>query len=692
MKPRKTHAAILIAALAASNAGAENAMPQLIDFDERPRAFGEGVSAQNRTPAGDSTLAQLRRDPRVSELQTGRSAAHAAVKTKGFTLSLSNAREVAHVEELEVTSKDGTTHLYRYDTETGNETSIIVHGDDMLGRVRVGDDTWRLTPLGDGLTAVFRYETSTIKEHPEGWEDLVGGGGTASWLESARRNLIERNEQSTGDTPAQTTIDVLVAYTSGANAVAGATATSIDMALEAMFAYTNRIFKRSGSDTRMRLVHTAHVGYKRSSSMVDDLCRLTAQGETWGDLVGCIKANATRPEALDELHRLRKTHDADLVALAVGRPARGGFSGIAWIAPNDENYGFSVFALHAELAGTYVFAHEIGHNLGGGHNPGRATRENGQPWRPYGHGRCNTEERWHTVMSYSNAGPPKSKPCGRRTRIPLFSSPDVTGPRGTPTGDTHTHNVVRLIEESTETVTKYRGHEFAHFVPFMPGTRLQKQGVSGYVRIVNASTQGGRIAIKATDDAGNIKQTSIWIGGFKTREFKSKDLEAGNTGGLREGIGRGTGHRRLLLESNLLLAVRGYVQTHDGLLINTDKTEEHVQSPQGRISGIRFFNPGSVEKSQSVLRIINPYARRIDVEVYGIDDKGRWGDEPVKFELGARRAINIGSGTLEEGPSFAEGALGDGAGKWRLLVATSKRVHVMSLLFSNTGYVSNLSH
>ena len=688
MKPQKRYAAILIAVLAAGTAGAENAMPQLIVFDEGQMSLGATASAQSTTPAGDNALAQLRRDPGVSELEVGWSAAQAAIRNKGFTLSSGNARQLAHIEGLEVTSTKGTTHLYRYDIETGNETSITVRENDMLGRVRVGPDTWRITPLGDGRTAVFRYETSTIRRHPQGWDELVGKEPQRPGEVHALGKVTEKHQRRTGETKASETIDVLVAYTSAARTAAQAGGASIDLALAAIVADTNRMFKRSRINTRIELVHTVHVSYTQGANMKEDLCRLTGRGRTWGGwLRTCATTGVTRPEALDGLHKMRDKYKADLVTLMVGMKANRR-AGIAWIAP-EPDYAFSVFSAEAELAGQYVFAHEIGHNMGAGHNPGRATRGNGQPLRPYGHGRCNTKERWHTVMSYSDAGPPTFKRCSQ-SRVAAFSSPRVAGPKGTPLGDEHTHNVARLISETTGTVSKHRGYAFTHLVPFMPGTRMQEQGLVGSVRIGNGSRRGGRIQIKATDDSGKVERTSIWIGALKARQFTSRDLEAGNRKGLREGIGPGTGHRRLVLESDLSLAVRGHVLTHDGLVISADETAQTFDIDPGELAGIHFLNPGSAGAA-SVLRIINPHGRRVDIKVLGIDDQGVWGEESVTFELGAKRAINIASRTLEEGPSFATGALGDGAGKWRLLVSTSERVHIMSLLFSQTGYVSNLS-
>ena len=131
-------------ALAVGNAAAQNAMPQLLEFDEGQVPLGAKDSAKPMTPQAGETLAALRTDPRVSELRVGWSAGEAAIEAKGFSLSLRNAQTPAHVEGLEVTTTDGTTHLYRYDAETGHETSIVVRGDDMLGRVRTGTETWRL--------------------------------------------------------------------------------------------------------------------------------------------------------------------------------------------------------------------------------------------------------------------------------------------------------------------------------------------------------------------------------------------------------------------------------------------------------------------------------------------------------------------------------------------------------------------
>ena len=86
-------------------------------------------------------------------------------------------------------------------------------------------------------------------------------------------------------------------------------------------------------------------------------------------------------------------------------------------------------------------------------------------------------------------------------------------------------------------------------------------------------------------------------------------------------------------------------------------------------------------------------------EISGVDDAGAPGG-PVTVPVPAFRAVELTSAELEAGaadpegasPDAAvEGALGDGAGKWRLKVASDGPIHVMSLLRSPTGHLANLS-
>ena len=97
------------------------------------------------------------------------------------------------------------------------------------------------------------------------------------------------------------------------------------------------------------------------------------------------------------------------------------------------------------------------------------------------------------------------------------------------------------------------------------------------------------------------------------------------------------------------------------------------------------FNPASNVNQRSRLRLVNPDPdSAVDVEITGIDDAGDEGQRAVELELPAGSAVTLGSVELEE-------AFGDGHGKWRLFVNSDGEIHVVNLLDSVSGDLTNLS-
>ena len=76
--------------------------------------------------------------------------------------------------------------------------------------------------------------------------------------------------------------------------------------------------------------------------------------------------------------------------------------------------------------------------------------------------------------------------------------------------------------------------------------------------------------------------------------------------------------------------------------------------------------------------------------VSGTDDSGRTGG-PVALRVPAGHSRTVTSVDLEAGGDGLVGTLGDGQGKWRLMVESDRPVRVMSLLSSPTGHLTNLS-
>ena len=257
---------------------------------------------------------------------------------------------------------------------------------------------------------------------------------------------------------------------------------------------------------------------------------------------------------------------------------------------------------------------------------------------------------------------------------------------GSPTG--HLTNLstaadARLARRSEDAATT------THAVPlFMPASNARQQG---FVRVIERSGGRGEVAIHAIDDAGRrFGPVSLEPGWEPAMHFNSDDLETGNPDKGLEGLFRvqGQGDWRLEIESGPDIEVLAYMRTVDGFLTSL---HDLVPEADGH-HRVAIFNPGSNRSQESRLRLINPGAEDAKVAIRGLDDRGApapAGEACIRVPAGQARTITASQ--LESGhPSFA-GRLGDGAGKWQLLISASAPIQAMSLLESPTGHLTNLS-
>ena len=211
----------------------------------------------------------------------------------------------------------------------------------------------------------------------------------------------------------------------------------------------------------------------------------------------------------------------------------------------------------------------------------------------------------------------------------------------------------------------------------------------GFVRLVNRSRRDGVVRITPFDDAGQCPgAVELPLPRSQTVHFNSEDLENGAPDkGLAEGIGPPTmGDWRLELDSELAIDAYAYVRTTDGFL-----TAMHDAAPvTGGVAHVAFFNPASNERQRSLLRLINNGADPVDAKITGVDDGGEAGGV-VRVTVPAGQALTFSAADLESGGAALTGALGDGAGKWRLAVDSDAPLVVMSLLASASGHLTNLS-
>ena len=215
-----------------------------------------------------------------------------------------------------------------------------------------------------------------------------------------------------------------------------------------------------------------------------------------------------------------------------------------------------------------------------------------------------------------------------------------------------------------------------------------------FLRIINTTNQMRTVAIAGIDDAGNPAPSGnilFDLGPNQSKQMNAGDLENGNAAkGLAGMLGDGTGRWRLTVSSLGGLQVLSLVRTPDGFLTNLSR----VTPITGNVNDAWFFNPGTNPNQVSSLRIINDSNTPGTVTITGIDDNGNAAPGGgVTFTIAAKSGKAITSADLENGNAGIglTGALGNGAGKWRLKITSTLDLKVQGLMNTPSGFLTNLS-
>ncbi|MDE0420291.1 MAG: leucine-rich repeat domain-containing protein [Gammaproteobacteria bacterium] len=244
-------------------------------------------------------------------------------------------------------------------------------------------------------------------------------------------------------------------------------------------------------------------------------------------------------------------------------------------------------------------------------------------------------------------------------------------------------------------------------VPLFPSPDGFRQG---FVRVVS-SVAGESLPEDASDNAWvyasgrNTGPVRVLLGARRARHYNANDLVAGNPDkGIRSTIGASD---RLDVYASGDVDVLSYIRTADGFVtsmhdtapwlpdgMRLDRLRGRAVSASGRASGGHFvpiFNPASNAKQRSMLRLVNAGDEDAEVTVHAVDDHGV-AAAPVRLALAAHSTRTLSAADLESGePADLSGSLGDGEGKWRLVVSADAEIHVMNLMSSPTGHLTNLS-
>ena len=630
--------------------------PRLVEYLSDSEWSADSLSADQA-----ATLESIRSDPAAIDVRIGQAYPDAVRSARALSLVVPASQSVDlaptvsfHDLEIELRSEQDYS-LYARDETSGSEVSLVVLGTDVLGTIRHDANVYKVHPLGGGLTAVYRYDSSALEE---------SSGGAAEAVEAQGRDFASSMDSGPPPSPpvasgdAMPVIDILVVYTRRARAEAGNIGVLIRHAIE----QTNQIYANSQIRARVRLAYS----YQTEYAEVDG-----------GDIsIDWSRLRSTGDRYMDEVHAVRDQHGADLVVLLRARHNSYWCQYASLYGGN--NPVFSV--VERNCIGNYSFAQAVGLNQG----VSRDLQFRPNSRFPHGHAFCNDLGNWRTLMSWN---PDRRCPV----RQPYFSNPDVSF-MGSPTGDAHTRNNARVIDETAPLIANYRrAPQSPHSVPLV--TSADNESRQGFVRVINRSEHDGTVRIHAIDDEGWRRgPVELSLDPKQTRHFNSGDLENGNPGkGLSGGVGDGTGNWRLELETELDIEVLAYIRTPDGFL--TSIHDAAAQADDGSMRHhVSIFNPGKNTDQQSLLRLINLGGDAADIEISGLDDKG---NAPpggsVRLTLAPGAAHLLTAQELEQGSDDFSDGFSAGSGKWQLFVTADQPIQVMSLLLSPTGNLTNLS-
>ncbi|GGA87982.1 hypothetical protein GCM10011521_28020 [Arenimonas soli] len=299
----------------------------------------------------------------------------------------------------------------RVATARGEGTALLVIGDDLVhGRIPQADGSQLRLQTRQGLAWLVEGPAPRREHSPDFRLPPPPGAD----------DVALRKQQDAMTSTGTPLVDVGVLYTPALLQSWGS-ADAVRARIAFLEEATNQAYADSQAELRIRVVAAQLVDYVARNDNGQALVDMSTESD--------LPVRAA-------VHRLREQHGADLVAMLrdydpgiqtnCGIAWMGGFSGSAFRL--EYSYSVSVdLGIGGGDCGDYVFAHELGHNMGAHHDI--ETSQGAHGVYPYSRGyrrMLETGEGFYTIMAY---------PLASATELGRFSNPRQNSCFGSPCGD-----------------------------------------------------------------------------------------------------------------------------------------------------------------------------------------------------------------------------------------------------------------
>ena len=210
---------------------------------------------------------------------------------------------------------------------------------------------------------------------------------------------------------------------------------------------------------------------------------------------------------------------------------------------------------------------------------------------------------------------------------------------GSDTNQSSIHSIGQ-VEEVTRTETG--GYLVpVHFFNPASNTTFESQ-----LRLINSNSTAVNVTVSGVDSAGDAGEGNVTftLQAEESKLITARQLEEGDSPSFTGKLGDGEGKWRLSVQSASPIEVVNLMKTPGRLFtIESDPVEK-----ARNVSLPLFLMPGVEEGVETFVRVINPSGSAATVSVTAFNDEGE-SFGPLSLSVGARSAVQFGSGDLSQG-------------------------------------------